>query len=257
MVASMTPSQLEHELNALNSRSFQHPSSGVSQYIRNAERLLAEDKFDSAMDQLIVAQQLDPENAYIRAIMERVLSVKAQKVGKSVARELQITVGKPEAADPTPHDLQFVVKGLTDAAERYQLQGQVETAFDTLMKAYLLDPTSPHVLSREKTVLPAWEMLHKRNAKFESISSRAPAPPVTSPQATPAVMRDSERTIQAKEKERKEKELSLWREVPGAPQVFSLAKPLAIDPATPDAGDTTSNASEGIISRLRKKKLLP
>ena len=48
-------------------------SSGVSEKIRQAEKLMGEGKFALAMEQLKLAQQLQPANQYILAIMERAL----------------------------------------------------------------------------------------------------------------------------------------------------------------------------------------
>ncbi len=143
----MNSSQLDRQLNAIQSKPGFHSTTGVSQFIRNAERLLAEEKFSSAMDQLIVAQQLDPDNQYIRAIMERVVALQSKK-GTTTQHPLGVTIDKN--SDPVPSDLQGVVKELTETAVRFQKDGQLESAFNALMKAYLMDPTSPHVALRRK-----------------------------------------------------------------------------------------------------------
>jgi len=256
----MKPTQLEHQINAIHQKIGTQSSTGVSQYIRNAERLLAEEKYGSAMDQLIVAQQLEPDNQYIRAIMERVASLQARKSSSTPTRPLGVTVGKETngVPEPTPHDLQVVVKELTEAAQRYQQQDQLETAFNTLMKAYLLDPTSPHVLSAEKTVLPAWQLLQKRTGKLEPLSSRTPA----LQRDTPTVQFDAVTTQrlhqlrEQKEQERHERERMLWREASNPPKILEGEKtaPTQEQPVEPTPG---SEEEHGILSRLRKRKFLP
>ena len=54
------------------------------------------------------------------------------------------------------------VRELTDAAGTLLNRGLSESAFETLMNAYLLDPVSPDVLACEKRVLPAWELFRKQ-----------------------------------------------------------------------------------------------
>lgn len=249
----MNSSQLDRQLSAIQSKPGFHSSSGVSQFIRNAERLLAEEKFSSAMDQLIVAQQLDPDNQYIRAIMERVVALQSKK-STSPQRPLGITIDKN--TEPVPSDLQGVVKQLTDTAVRYQQDGQLETAFNTLMKAYLLDPTSPHVLSAEENVLPAWELLRKKNVKMEPVTPR-PAPiHQESPtiQLDPLSVQRLQQLREQKDQERRERERTLWREASNPPKMLDAEK----SAAQPEAGNEPGAADEhGIFSRLRKKGLLP
>lgn len=244
----MNSSQLDRQLNAIQSKPGFHSPSGVSQFIRNAERLLAEEKFSSAMDQLIVAQQLDPDNQYIRAIMERVVALQAKK--GAAQRPLAVTIEKN--ADPVPSDLQKVVKELTETAVRYQQEGQLETAFNTLMKAYLLDPTSPHVLSAEKNVLPAWELLKKRDAKLEPLGTRPATPPQDSPtiQLDPVSIQRLQQLREQKDQERRDRERTLWREASNPPKLLDSDK-------SAPASDAPGDDEHGIFSKLRKRGLIP
>jgi hypothetical protein len=249
----MNSSQLDRQLNAIQSKpGFQSPS-GVSQFIRNAERLLAEEKFSMAMDQLIVAQQLDPENQYIRAIMERVVALQSKK-GVPAPRPLGVTIDKHP--DPVPSDLQGVVKQLTETAVRYQQEGQLETAFNTLMKAYLMDPTSPFVLSAEKNVLPAWEMLRKKNATMEPVTARSAPAQADSPtvQLDPVSIQRLQQLKEQRDQERRERERTLWREASNPPKFLDTEK--SVPPPEPP-GDTGSADEHGIFSKLRKKGLIP
>jgi hypothetical protein len=249
----MNSSQLDRQLNAIQSKPGFHSTTGVSQFIRNAERLLAEEKFSSAMDQLIVAQQLDPDNQYIRAIMERIVALQSKK-GTDAQHPLGVTIDKN--SDPVPSDLQGVVKELTETAVRYQQDGQLESAFNALMKAYLMDPTSPHVASAEKNVLPAWELLRKRTAKMEPVSPRPAPAPQDSPtiQLDPVSIQRLQQLRELKDQERRDRERTLWREASNPPKPMDAEKPAQ----SPETGHDTGPADEhGIFSRLRKKGLIP
>lgn len=54
------------------------------------------------------------------------------------------------------------VRRLTVVATNLFKRGSYQPAFDSLMKAYLLDPASPHVLACEKTLLPVLELMRER-----------------------------------------------------------------------------------------------
>jgi hypothetical protein len=88
------------------------------------------------------------------------------------------------------------------------------------MKAYLLDPLAPEVLSCEKRVLPAWEST--RNQRREI--------PGSSQQQSDA--QRVELLKRQKERDRMERERAVWREASSAPQ--------SADPGTPQKGGPSS-----------------
>ena len=159
-------------------RGLEFSKGGSSHLIRSAEKLAASGRFDFAIEQLNVAQQLDPENKYIQAIIDRirVMQNSPQDGNATIANlldtpnkgPLAITVG-PEFANGvksldddqplTPDAIHTKIRFLTNMANQYLESGSSEKAFHSLMKAYLLDPLSPYVVAAEKTVLPAWEIL--------------------------------------------------------------------------------------------------
>ena len=152
---------------------------GVTELIRSAERYIASGKFSLAEEQLATAQILDPKNQYIPAILDRIkvlqkpapqtpanVDVLAAASGEDPQRYLSVTVGKEfksgvrapgEQTPETPRDLQSRIRRLTNIAESYVESGSFKNAFESLMKAYLLDPMSPFVIACEKAVLPAWQ----------------------------------------------------------------------------------------------------
>jgi hypothetical protein len=155
-------------------------ASTVSDLIRSAERFIASGKFSLATDQLTNAQLLDPDNMYIPAILARIQVLQqANHSGRpglqdandpQNTRYLSVTVGNEfqngirgplEDRQSPPKDLQTRIRALTNVAENFLENGLCKNAFDSLMKAYLLDPMSPYVIACEKSILPAWERLRK------------------------------------------------------------------------------------------------
>jgi hypothetical protein len=136
------------------------------------------------MEQLSQARRLDPENEVVRTIIAKVRALqKTERSGserKAAAggdsgmesgRFLSVTVGKQfdggirgEEPQGSKDDVRMRVQELTETAQILLNKGLRESAFDALMKAYILDPLSPEVISCEKRVLPLWEQGHQQGA---------------------------------------------------------------------------------------------
>ena len=271
---------------------------GASHLIRSAERLAASGRFDFAIEQLTVAQRLDPENRYIHAIIDRirVLQDNAQDESSNPdsiserSGQLSVTVG-PQFADglkskeggqqTTDEDVPKKIRFLTNMANQFVENGLSEKAFDSLMKAYLLDPISPYVIAAEKTVLPAWEFTRtqnnpqtgqpestigtsnmsklatenmipsnsdRANSAFTSAQSR-------SPQSSDEQLR-MEVLRQQKEHERVEKERGIWREASKAPRVFGEDDPVNPPSAHQQVPEPPKPQATGLFSKLRLGKFL-
>lgn len=201
-------------------------SESASQYVRAAERYMLAGKFDTALEQLAIAQGIEPDNKYILAVIERAnamhrgssqrspsvtMSPKAES-GRS--RYLSLTVGKEfehgikeNRPEPqlTPEEVHLRVHQFVVNADALLSRGQSESAFESLMKAYLLDPLAPEVLSCEKRVLPAWEST--RNQRRQQPGS---APPQGDAARVELLKRQ-------KEQERVEREHALWRSASSTP----------------------------------------
>ncbi len=163
---------------------------GASEFIRAAERSIAAGDLNLALQQIANARSIDPHNEYLDAIVERIdlLASRNATRGKNGFFE----VPPAQAAEPeqvTP-ELQARVKRLTNVAINLFERGSYETAFDSLMKAYLLDPTSTYVMNCERTLLPAIELMKKRGT-------------MTSPQATTKLAASQAPAQQAKPQENK------------------------------------------------------
>jgi tetratricopeptide (TPR) repeat protein len=168
------------------------PAGSASQYVRAAERYLLLEKFDMAMEQLAAAQQLEPDNQYILAVLERAQMlqhrINQKDSGKTPGpgrtetqghRYLSVTVGRQfdngirdMREDPplSAQEVRLRVRQHVATAEALLSRGLSENAFESLMKAYLLDPLAPEVLACEKKVLPAWELT--RNRREQAILSQ-------------------------------------------------------------------------------------
>ena len=160
----------------------QEPGSGsniVMGFIRAAEKFMSAGKYALALDQLLLAQKLEPKNQYIGAIIERAEALRSGTGGrgkhhassKEPGRFLSVTVGKEfkdgirrsgEEAGLTPQETRAKVLQLVKSADELLGRGQSENAFDALMKAYLLDPVAPEVIACEGKVLPVWELSRKQ-----------------------------------------------------------------------------------------------
>ncbi len=110
---------------------------GVSEYIRAAERYLQVRNYTQALEQLTQAQNFEPGNKYIGAIIERVLTLQRTSQATPLAgptlplegesdasRYLSITVDhgyengiKPEVPAPTERDYADLIREFTRIAQ--------------------------------------------------------------------------------------------------------------------------------------------
>lgn len=146
-------------------------NNNVSEMIRAAEKSLSEGRYDVALERLQQARALDPSNQYIDAIIVRAQNLRSTQIspvqGRDPALEgsryLSVTVGREFSGGIRPDEgksaeqIRLQIRQLTDTATVLLSRGLSESAFDSLMKAYLLDPMNPDVIACETRVLPAWE----------------------------------------------------------------------------------------------------
>jgi hypothetical protein len=147
----------------------------VGEMIRQAEEYIASHEFARAQDCLAEAWQRDPGNAYIPAIMERMeilqslMRTESSKENRmsDPLRYLALSVGKEFEGGINPIQASFAesssaeqnarVRRLTTVALSLLERGAVESAFQALMKAYIVDPAGPEIIACANKVLPAWE----------------------------------------------------------------------------------------------------
>ncbi len=228
----------------------------ASQYVRAAERYLVTGKFDLALEQLSLAQRLEPENAYILAVLERTQNLQRMAAGQHAdesqlrgqgdstpPRYLSVTVGKEfengirELRDEpvlSSQELRLRVRQLVANADALLTRGLSENAFESLMKAYLLDPLAPEVLSCEQRVLPAWEMTRNQRRQSPGGSGHA----MLSEQARLDVLK------RQKEVERNELERVRWREASSTRSGSGGDSSSAAPPSGPSAKNKGTTSSK-------------
>lgn len=161
-------------------REMRKSNTGISQYVRTAEKLLAAGRYQTALDALSVAQEFYPHNSSLPNIIERVLVLEAKSGGNDAAQQegsngngrrhtLSVRVGKQyesalrdEEAPLSAGEVHARVKILVNAANVFLGRGLNESAFESLMRAYLLDPLAPEVISGEQKILPVLEVMGNR-----------------------------------------------------------------------------------------------
>ena len=235
----------------------------VSQMIRVAEKFMSEGRYTLAIEQLSLAREIDPGNQYIDAIIDRARQMQDTARRKSAAlnafwppsglegtRYLSVTVGSQfedgvrqvEDEPTTPEDISVRVRQLTETAQILLSRGLGESAFETLMKAYLLDPISPDVLACEERVLPVWESLQQQKPSEE--------PAFTPGDVVASSTERLESLLRQKEDERLEHEREVWRAAASAP------KSVPHDPQNDQSSDTVP-LSKSLLVRWRRKSGLP
>jgi len=246
---------------------------GTSQIIRSAENLIQERQYQQAMDQLTAAQRLDPENIYINAIIERFhhLAANESSGGRllTLGYDFGSTAQPPGESQRLGEDLETRIKKLTSKASDLVRRGAYETAFDSLMNAYLLDPVSPVVMETERTLLPAIEMMRKRGMikderPSETRKESTPLPPSGKRSEPPRTSSQDARRIEElkrqKEVERLDRERNMWREASSPPRLVDYPLPSAPSPETAEPEPTPPPAPEkepvGFFAKLRLGKFL-
>jgi hypothetical protein len=210
-------------------------------------------------------------------------------------RWLSVTVGR-QFADGikasvddqilTPEDIHTKIRFLTNMADQFLESGASEKAFESLMKAYLLDPLSPYVMASEKTILPAWEST-KNNSPRSSLQQEgtllsdryhdmsntgsmnmarstpglnsSPDHHSSRPGPLPQPGDDQLRVEllrQQKEQERQEKERAVWREASRPPKVFGEDDTLNGASEQQQTPEKPKQQPTGLFSRLRLGKFL-
>jgi hypothetical protein len=252
----------------------QQQSAATREIIRVAERHIEAREFDLAMQKLSMAQRLEPDNIYITAIVERIHRVASES--SNGGRFLSLTVGnefdegiRPENESArTPEGVDTQIRRLTSKASELMRQGAYETAFDSLMNAYFLDPVSPTLMESEKTLLPAIEMMRRQKAgrvTGQTMNGLSSLPPSARRSDSSALSpEDSQRLVELKrhkEAERVERERAVWREASRLPRILEEMlepvppKDLESPPPAPNEQGEQKEPG-GFFSKLRHGKFL-
>jgi hypothetical protein len=243
-------------------------SAATKEYIRVAEKYITERQYDLAMKQLTIAQGLEPNNIYIHAIIERIHRLASEE--SNGGRFLAITVGdefeggvRPNGEPgPRPDEIEAQVKRLTSKASELLRRGAYETAFDSLMNAYLLDPVSPVVMETERTLLPAIELMRKgkKDGSQRMTAATAQPPSARRPDTSTLNEEDSQRLDELrrqKDQERDAREREIWRAASKTPRILETLLPVDPPKMEPDPpAKAPSQKATGIFSKIRLGKFL-
>lgn len=253
-------------------------SNGISGLIRQAEQLIESGNATEALKVLTDARTKDPGNKYIEAIMQRALSAAPQQENPesdgesgSVKASSGVSVSTPDAAVPQPDDTALQVKRFINVARNLYQRGSYEPAFETLMKAYLLDPLSEDVMKAEQAIVPALELMRKRGTLgiqpstqstiSQVIRQHVEAVPSNAPELLPPAAAPISRLDQLKkekEEQRLVKEREMWRKASEAPR--RAAEPSeAPAESVQTSGENQENAestkhSRGLFSRMKRRR---
>jgi hypothetical protein len=249
----------------------QQQTAATREIIRVAEKHIEAREFDLAMQKLSMAQRIEPDNIYITAIVERIHRLASES--SSGGRFLALTVGnefedgiKPENEGIRPvEDVDVQIRKLTNKATELIRRGAYETAFDSLMNAYFLDPVSPTLMETEKTLLPAIEMMRRQKTGREGsqrMNGLATLPPsARKPEGMALSTQDSQRLEELKrqkEAERMERERAMWREASRLPRILEEmlepVPPKDLENPPPPVNDQKEQG--GFFSKLRHGKFL-
>lgn len=252
----------------------QQQSAATREVIRVAEKHIEAREFDLAMQKLSMAQRMEPDNIYITAIVERIHRIASES--SNGGRFLALTVGNEfedgiKPVNETARPLEGVdtqIRRLTSKASELVRQGAYETAFDSLMNAYFLDPVSPTLMESERTLLPAIEMMRRQKAgrtgsqKLSGLSSLPPSARRTDSSGLSA--QDSQRLEELKrqkEAERLERERAMWREASRLPRLLEeILEPVPPkdleNPPPADHEQDEQKEPGGFFSKLRHGKFL-
>jgi hypothetical protein len=238
-------------------------SRNVSDTIRKAEKHIAGGNLEKAKQLLEQARQNEPNNEYIEAILERVtlLGLREEEPPAETSGAPASTPAIPVAA--AVDEVARQVQQLTSMARDLYAHGSVETAFESLMNAYMLDPLSREVVQAEQLILPAVEMMRKRG----TVTVQKEAAPPTTAQilrqsvaasgSSPSPMSRLDQLKQQKEHERLLKERAMWRKASEAPRALETEDDPAASAAEPQlVPPSPVKHRDGLLSKLWSGKRL-
>jgi hypothetical protein len=188
-----------------------------------------------------------------------------------------------EGEDFSQQDLRARVRRLTEVAANLFNRGSYEVAFDSLMKAYILDSTDPHVIACEKTLLPALEMMRKRGTiqqlekssfssenlqlarhlieQMQTLAATGTVPRKSGTPAAPATAQTAqqERLENLKhqiELARTEKERAMWREASSPPKIHGKSDASPVKQKSDPIPSADPKHGRGFFAKLRQGRFL-
>lgn len=215
------------------------PFNPAGELVRFAEKLIEQGDVAQALECLHEALTRQPENLYITAVIQRAEKMRGAPGRSQRAphlKPLTVTVdsrhpsGVRHEPAESPVDVDARVRRLTMVASRLFDRGAFDAAFESLMKAYLLDPGNPLVVACEKQMMPVWNTLRKTGfpgyspQQYVAATKVPQGPPPVAAQPPPAapVALDPEARLEERKRQlaqqRKDHEQTIWRNASQAPK---------------------------------------
>jgi tetratricopeptide (TPR) repeat protein len=215
------------------------PFNPAGELVRFAEKLIEQGDVAQALECLHEALTRQPDNLYITAVIQRAEKMRGGPAHSQRApqqKPLTVTVdsrqpsGVRQEPAESPGDVDARIRRLTMVAGRLFDRGAFDAAFESLMKAYLLDPGNPLVVACEKQMMPVWNTLRKTGLPGYSPQHyvgagkvlQAPPPVVAQSQPLAPVATDAEVRLELRkrqlEQQRKDHEQTIWRNASQAPK---------------------------------------
>lgn len=267
----------EHDHRESTASSGDGPFNPAGELVRFAEKLIEQGDVAQALECLHEALTRQPDNLYITAVIQR---AEKMRVGPGHSQRaphpkpLTVTVdnrhpsGVRQEPAESPADVDARIRRLTLVASRLFDRGAFDAAFESLMKAYLLDPGNPLVVACEKQMMPVWNTLRKTG--FPGYSPQhyigagkvvqAPPPVVVQPPPAAPVATDAEARLEVRkrqlEQQRKDHEQTIWRNASQAPKTMAArpeqGKPVQpARPVTPRLRDLDKHDRPNILRWLK------
>ncbi len=241
-----------------------HSSNNVTEIIKKAEKHIASGDLGRAKTLLEDAQKTDPDNEYINAIFERVLLLNSRgeetPAQENQARQIEdeVTASQPVHALLPEDEVQVQVKRLTSMARDLFERGSYDSAFDSLMRAYMLDPLSKDVAREESVIVPAFELMKKRGTIATTMDEPRPTTAqilqrglASGGSGSSGQVSRLDQLKQQKEQERMVREREMWRKASGTPRLVEMEDDPVSSSEPQFVAPTPQKQKDGIFSRLR------
>ncbi len=153
----------------------------IALLIGKAEQHITHQRFAEALECIAAAEHLEPDNRSVRMLKELVVSLQSRAQQKTLLNRFfprRIRKSFEQSAIPAPlseSEAHKRIRSLTGTADYHLSRGAVESAYESMMRAYALDPTSADVIACQQRVLPAWKKLLPQDAGTDSTPRTKPS----------------------------------------------------------------------------------
>ena len=127
-----------------------------SGYLRQTDLFVRQKKYESALEAILNAKRVDPENPYVDAYEERV---------RVLLESITTMANANKATD-------VVIQKFLKKADFYLSEGRFEKALEEAANAFTLKPNDPTVEAMKNAIIDAIRREHENNLLFNAPMSR-------------------------------------------------------------------------------------